>query len=173
MKSELLIVSTEATNKAQEVLNLTPWGKIQCRLFEDEAISYALDAMKRTKDIKDRFGYFFKIAYKYSLDNRIPLNNKRLIALKEAYKMPEDAKICYEEGEINLKGEKVTYKNKSKVIERAYNPEAERYGEISNRKLAEWEEKKREMNQKRDAYWHQQSIVEKQRSSVPEEALPF
>ena len=173
MKSELLIVSTEATNKAQEVLNLTPYGKIQCRLFEDEAINYALDAMKRTKDIRDRYGYFFKIAYKYSSDNRIPLNNKRLLALKEAYKVPEDAKICYEEGEINLKGEKVTYKNKSKVVERAYNPEAEKYGELSKRKDQEWELKKRIDAEKREMYWAQQSMLEKQRSSVPEEALPF
>ena len=173
MKTNDLIVSTEATNKAQDVLNLTPWGKIQCRLFEDEAICYALDAMKYNKNIKDRFGYFFKIAYKYSTDNRIPLNNKRLLSLKEAYMMPEDAKICYEEGEENIKGEKVTYKNKSKAVERPYNPEAERYGEISRRKDEEWELKQRIREQKRQAYWHQQSLLEKERELEAKDNLPF
>jgi hypothetical protein len=173
MKREMLVVSTEATNKAQDVLHLTPWGKIRIRVFEDEAIMHALDVLKSAKNLKDRFGYFFNAAYRYSRDNRIPLNDKRYNLLKSAYQMPEDAKMVFVEGEINLKGEKVSYKNKSKAIERPYNPEAEKYGELSRRKDEEWEQLKREREQKRQAYWAQQSLLDVPRSSVPEEALPF
>ena len=145
-----LIVSTPATNRAAEELNLTPWGKIRLRLFEDEVIFYALDMTKNAKGLRDPFAYFFRIATKYSSEKRIALDNKRYSALAEAYMMPAEAPMIFKEGEENLKGEKVTYKNKAKMTERAYNPEAEKYGELSRRKDQEWEERKREMEEKEE-----------------------
>ena len=166
------IVSTPATNRAVDELNLTPWGKIRLRLFEDEVIFYALDILKNAEGIKNPFAFFFKTATKYSFEKRIPLNDKRYAFLKEAYAMPAEAQFVYKEGEENLKGEKVTYKNKSKLVERPYNPEAERCGEISRRKDEEWEENKRIADEKRRIYWAKQTYLEKHDNQT-QDNLPF
>lgn len=101
------LVSTPATNRATKVLSLTPWGKIRCRLFEDSVIEQALDAVEKVDGIKNRFGYFFQIAVKYSRDKHISLNDKRFNFLKDAYEMPDNAEMTFE-NENTLKGEKVT-----------------------------------------------------------------
>lgn len=170
------VVSTPGTNKATEELHLTPWGKIRCRLFEDEAIFFALEAVSKAKGLKDPYGYFFKIAYNYSSDKRIRLNNKRFELLSEAYNMPKDAKWVFQEGEIDLKGEKVSYKTKSKSPCDQYNPEKEKYGKISNAMQQEEQQRFAIAAEKRRMYWeHQDQIFESKPSSVPEtkEDLPF
>lgn len=132
------VVSTPGTNMAKEVLNLTPWGKIRCRLFEDDAILYALAQLSkadRAGGVKDRFSYFFSVAAKYTRDNGKIIDNKRFLRLKEAYNMPDDAQMCEEEEEyIPQKREKYSYKNKEKDKPRAIDPEKERLGRISNDK---------------------------------------
>jgi hypothetical protein len=171
------VVSTPGTNKATEELHLTPWGKIRCRLFEDEAIFFALDAVSKAKDLKDPYGYFFKIAYNYSSDKRIRLNNKRFELLSQAYHMPQDAKWVFKEGEINLKGEKVSYKTKSKVTCDQYNPEKEHYGKLSNEKLHDQQQRFAIAEEKRKLFWERQdqTLFDSKPCSVPEikDNLPF
>ncbi len=93
MENENTILITPAIARAKEILDLTLSGQCRLRMFEDEAIAFALDKLEKMNDIIDEFDFVFEECKRYSSTHRLWLNSKRTIALRESYQVPEDNRI--------------------------------------------------------------------------------
>jgi hypothetical protein len=93
MENENTILITPAIARAKEILDLTLSGQCRLRMFEDEAIMFALDKLEKTSDIIDEFDFVFEECKRYSSTHRLWLNSKRAIALKESYQVAEDNRV--------------------------------------------------------------------------------